>query len=95
MALYELTIDDKQYTVEAEPSKPLLWVLREDLNCFWVWEFCFWNSGVFKNAQSMSSLSGRSEVIPGEHSGILESKVAFVMSPIADPLLLDEALLYL
>jgi isoquinoline 1-oxidoreductase alpha subunit len=32
MALYKLTLDDKPYAVEAEPNKPLLWVLREDLN---------------------------------------------------------------
>ena len=32
MALFELTIDDKPFTVDTDPSKPLLWVLREDLN---------------------------------------------------------------
>jgi isoquinoline 1-oxidoreductase alpha subunit len=32
MALYELTIDGKVHTVDSDPSKPLLWVLREDLN---------------------------------------------------------------
>lgn len=31
MALYELTVDDKSYSIEADPSKPLLWILREDL----------------------------------------------------------------
>ncbi len=32
MALFELNIDDKPYSIDADPTKPLLWILREDLN---------------------------------------------------------------
>lgn len=32
MTTYTLTINNKKYTVEAEPDTPLLWVLRDELD---------------------------------------------------------------
>lgn len=32
MTTYNLTINNKKYTVEAEPDTPLLWVLRDELD---------------------------------------------------------------
>ena len=32
MASYELTVNNKKYTVNVLPDTPLLWVLRDELN---------------------------------------------------------------